>query len=280
MQSDLTDSNSLLYSYFSDKANTTDVQEVQASVYTRAGYEMESDGQGGYQKKNYGTAQNPVYKLESVVQIDADKINIDANHQLNLSAQNINLTADSIDCKNTSNVSVAKLNGDGSGFVAGGKISWDSSGNLTTVNLSGDNTYSVIFTPRISVSSSSTSSEVVLLYSYSGIVMKGGVILQRYKTVQGLGNYGSYSLTSSSTASGVRAWLHNAANEGTGHALNVAGASNSDTSVVTLMDDPIDIQNVLHYIMKQGTGYALITDAIVDELLDVQAYQTTTDNTV
>lgn len=64
--------------------------------------------------------------------------------------------------------------------------------------------------------------------------MKGGIVLTRFNTAIGLGTYGSTSITSNSTDTTVRTWLQNAVNEVAGHALNEAGASNSDTSVVIL----------------------------------------------
>lgn len=47
-------------------------------------------------KVNAGTTSSPDYRIESGVKINADKVNIDAQHQLDLSAQNISINADNI----------------------------------------------------------------------------------------------------------------------------------------------------------------------------------------
>lgn len=110
-------------------------------------------------------------KIESGVKINADQINIDANHKLNLSAQDIRIdatkvenlastidaraanvtvkslkatdesetstvtvNADGITIKPTSSTTSISLNKDGSGNVASGNISWDVNGKVTIKN--------------------------------------------------------------------------------------------------------------------------------------------------
>lgn len=105
---------------------------------------------------NLSVKKNEQGVIESGVTINADKINIDANHQLDLSAQQINITAEQIQAaasdltvkslsarsnnstvtanangiqiKPTSNTVSVSLNNDGSGHLANGNVSWNTDG--------------------------------------------------------------------------------------------------------------------------------------------------------
>lgn len=139
-EADLTNANSTLYAEFAG---------VRSSIENKVGF---VDG-----------------KIQSGVKINADQINIDATHQLDLSAQDIRIDAENVDnlaskidaraanvtvkslsatdgtstvtanadgitIKPTSSTTSISLNKDGSGNVASGNISWDVNGKVTIKN--------------------------------------------------------------------------------------------------------------------------------------------------